>query len=426
MTLPGTEIFSEPLGHRSGVVDRLTYLFLALALVSVTRIAMAQICLTLVLLCWLVPFLVRGQWSAFRTPPPMVPLLLFLCWNFVSAGFSLDPAFSVGEMGGLANLLVMLLFCNILDGEGDAKPLIQLVIIMGGMVALVGLGQYVIDDLGGVRHRITGPMSHYMTYSGILMLVDVMIIALLACTPARDRGRKIWWVWICLVLVTLALVMTYSRHAWVGLVAGIVVIAISIRSWKLVVVPMVLVALLVLAQGTLSERIQDIFDTSTNVSNIDRLNQLKSGLQMISDHPLKGVGPGMVEPLYPAYRTTQAVKEVTSHLHNTPVQLFAETGLVGLALWLWFVLRLFTVLGGRLQGMGVFSRRPAPAGRPWDRRLFYQLGSLAAAAAFFTAGLFEYNFGDTEVLVLFMFIISIAYSTWDRPEGRVPLEGRPS
>ena len=80
-------------------------------------------------------------------------------------------------------------------------------------------------------------------------------------------------------------------------------------------------------QGSLARRIHDIFDTDTNVSNIDRLNQLKSGARMIADHPLTGVGPGMVRELYPAYRTTRAVKESTSHLHNTPVQIFAETEL---------------------------------------------------------------------------------------------------
>lgn len=425
MTLRGGDAFAAPLARRSGTAEQLLYLLLVLFLFSVTRIALAQICLTLITILWIRLFPVRWGGRGFRSLPLMVPLFFFFLQSIVSASLSLNPGLSFDQLWGMFNLLALLLFYNILEGEEDVLPLIHVLVLMGGMVALVGLGQYVIDDVGGVRHRISGPMSHYMTYSGILMLIDVLIIALLASTPAGKRGeaRGRWWVWACLVLVTLALVMTYSRHAWLGLLAGIAVIAACLRSWKLVTVPLVLVAALALTQGTLAARIQHMFDTRTDVSNVDRLNQLKSGLRMIVDHPLQGVGPGMVEELYPAYRTTRAVKDHTSHLHNTPMQICAETGLVGLGFWLWFVLLLLSDLVGRLRRLGGFPVRPVPAGKRPDPRLFFQLGPLAAAAAFFTAGIFEYNFGDTEVLILFVFIISTAYSAWNRQDEMDPKGG---
>lgn len=411
MTLLGGDLFSVPLARRPGTGEKLLYLLLALALFGVTRIALVQICLNLISLLWVGLLLSRGG-RTFRFLPLMIPLFLLILQTVISAFLSVDPADSVTYLPGLANLLVLLLFYNILEGEDDVLPMVHVVVLMGGMVALVGLGQYVIDDMGGVRHRISGPMGHYMTYSGILMLVDVLIIALLASSPGGEQGRarRRWWVWASLVLVTMALVLTYSRHAWVGLLAGIAVIAACLRSWKLVTVPLALVAVLALTDGTLATRIVNIFDTHTDVSNLDRLNQLKSGARMIIDHPLQGVGPGMVEVLYPAYRTSTAVNEHTIHLHNTPVQVCAESGLVGFAFWLWFVLWLLSDLVGRLRRLGGFARGPAPAGRPHDHRLFFQLGPLAAATAFLTAGIFEYNFGDTEVLILFLFIISTAYS----------------
>jgi O-antigen ligase len=425
MTLRGGDVFAVPLARRSGTAEKLLYLLLVLFLFSVTRIALAQICLTLISILWLRLVLARRGSRAFRSLPLMVPLFFFFLQNLVSASLSLNPWLSLNQMLGMFNLLVLLLFYNILEGEGDVLPLVHALVLMGGMAALIGLGQYVIDDVGGIQHRISGPLSHYMTYSGILMLIDVLIIALLASMPAgkRGEGRGHWWVWACLVLVTLALVLTYSRHAWLGLLAGIAVIAVCLRSWKLITVPLALVAALALTQGTLAARILNIFDTRNDVSNVDRLNQLKSGLRMIVDNPLQGVGPGMVEELYPAYRTTSAVKDQTSHLHNTPMQICAETGLVGLGIWLWFVLRLFSDLVGRLRGMGGFAVRPHPAGKRPDPRLFFQLGPLAAATAFFTAGIFEYNFGDTEVLILFIFIISTAYSAWDRHAEMEPNGG---
>jgi hypothetical protein len=175
------DIFAGPLGRRSGTGDKLLYLLLALTLFGVTRIALAQVCINLIILLWLGLLLTRRT-RPYRQLPLMLPLIFLIFQGVVSAALSMDPLLSLRETLGLLNVLVLLLFYNISDGEEDVLPLIQVVVVMGGMVALVGLGQYFIDDVGGVAHRISGPMGHYMTYSGILMLVDVVIIALLAST----------------------------------------------------------------------------------------------------------------------------------------------------------------------------------------------------------------------------------------------------
>ena len=52
------------------------------------------------------------------------------------------------------------------------------------------------------------------------------------------------------------------------------------------------------------------------------------------DHPLTGVGPNMVERRLPEYRDPDAVQPINPHLHNVPMQIAAERGLPALALWL--------------------------------------------------------------------------------------------
>ena len=39
----------------------------------------------------------------------------------------------------------------------------------------------------------------------------------------------------------------------------------------------------------------------------------------------------------------------------------------------------------------------------------YAAGALAALAGLFTAGFFEYNFGDSEITILFLFILTIPF-----------------
>jgi O-antigen ligase len=86
-------------------------------------------------------------------------------------------------------------------------------------------------------------------------------------------------------------------------------------------------------------------------------------------------------------------------LHNTPLQIAVERGLVGLALWLWIFAAFFT------RAWRVCRRVPADAVA--DRALV--VGALAAVTAFLVAGLFEYNFGDTEVLLVTLSVMALPF-----------------
>ena len=67
---------------------------------------------------------------------------------------------------------------------------------------------------------------------------------------------------------------------------------------------------------------------------------MRSGLHIIKDDPLTGVGPDMVIQVYPQYRDKSAVNQLNPHLHNVPLQIAAERGLPALAVWLWFIVTL--------------------------------------------------------------------------------------
>ena len=57
---------------------------------------------------------------------------------------------------------------------------------------------------------------------------------------------------------------------------------------------------------------------------------MKSGLRIIKDDPLTGVGPDMIIQVYPHYRDKSAVNQLNPHLHNVPLQIAAERGLPAL------------------------------------------------------------------------------------------------
>jgi O-antigen ligase len=77
------------------------------------------------------------------------------------------------------------------------------------------------------------------------------------------------------------------------------------------------------------------------------------------------------------------------------MQIAAERGLPALALWLVF-------LG--VLGRGLYQRMRTPLFRT------VTAAAIAAVVGMLAAGLFEYNFGDSEFLMLFLLLITLPFS----------------
>jgi O-antigen ligase len=116
---------------------------------------------------------------------------------------------------------------------------------------------------------------------------------------------------------------------------------------------------------------------------------------MTRAHPLTGVGPNMVPEVYVQYRAPGAVEPVNPHLHNVPMQIAAERGIPALAVFLWFVISLGRAL------MRMF--------RSGANRVLSATG-IASLVAMLAAGMFEYNFGDSEFLMLFLVLITLPFA----------------
>jgi O-antigen ligase len=94
-------------------------------------------------------------------------------------------------------------------------------------------------------------------------------------------------------------------------------------------------------------------------------------------------------------------------MHNDFLQIAAERGIPGLMLWLWLMIHFAH------DALKVF--RAAARGDPAiaDQKVTaatVSAAALGAWAAIMVAGMFEYNFGDSEVLTLFLFIVSSPYA----------------
>jgi O-antigen ligase len=368
-------------------LDRAAF-WLLLAFVAALQlsIAAAGILLTASLAAW-VALLVRDR-ARPTAPPFMVPLAIYAAATLVSAVFSLDPAASIVDSKQLVLLLIVPMVYHVARGH-SANLVVDVILAVGAISAAYGIVQYGVLHYDSLRMRPDGALTHYMTYSGTLMLVLCAAVARLVFAT-RERT----WPALVMPALVLALAVSLGRNAWVGACVAVALL-LALRDFRLVaLLPVAIAILLVAAPDSVTNRAMSMFDLR-DPTNQDRVAMLEAGAGIVRDHPLTGVGPAMVPRVYEQYKPDYAVQKLNPHLHNVLVQIAAERGLPALAIWVWLIVTL--------------SMQLARVFRSGRERLLTAT-AMAATAAMLAAGLFEYNFGDSEFLMLYLVLITLPFA----------------
>jgi O-antigen ligase len=257
-------------------------------------------------------------------------------------------------------------------------------------IATYGLYEFFLLDRRDLENRITGPASHVMTLSGLLLPLALMFLFLWL------HQRK-WWQLTAGSLATITLLLTFTRSVWIGWTVAIVTLLIATRA-RLVfhALPLVIIFVTFLPLS-LFGRLVSTFDTR-QLSNFDRIRMVEAGFEMIKDRPLLGVGPANVKSTYSLYKRPDAPRSRPPHLHNNVVQIWAERGVLALSAYLLL--------------LGLFLRECI---RGWHGpgRMWSEIG-IAAAVSLTVAGLFEFNFGDTEVFYLLLNLFALVVVSLER------------
>ncbi len=383
-------------------------------------IAAAGIMLFITIVCWATVVAVHHE--RVQVPTMFWMLAAYGAATFVSALASHDRAHSLVDCKQLVLFLIVPVVYRFARGP-RALTFTTVIISVGALSALIGIAQYGLFGYDNLDRRAHGALTHYMTYSGVLMLVtcaaashllfgqnprEMTASGVVVPTAKKDVTQHLReWTgdrqWTALVTPTLliAQALTLTRSAWLGMSVAFVLLLSLTNRKLLVLLPLVFGVFLLIAPHTVSSRFYSIFDPA-NPTNRDRVAMLHYGAEMVRDHPLTGVGPDMVKEVYAKYRDEQAVQAVNFHLHNVPMQIAAERGLPALIIWIGFIVVVVRDLLQRFRQ----SRYPSIAA-----------AGLAAVAAMLVAGLFEYNFGDSEFLMLFLVLITLPYAA-----DRAPIE----
>jgi O-antigen ligase len=160
----------------------------------------------------------------------------------------------------------------------------------------------------------------------------------------------------------------------------------------------------VFPDGNMSVRIKDMLNPQGRTIPA-RLLVWKSSINMFKDRPLTGVGWECYRKAYPAYMIKKEGvhwvnfrKRVFSHAHSNFLNIAAETGIFGLAAFLWVLISIV------ISSANIYRNTR-------DKMLkTTALSCLAVFLVFFISGVTEYNFGDSEVAMLFYFLLGITFA----------------
>jgi O-antigen ligase len=346
--------------------------------------------LTIAFVFWLTALAKRE--SRFSVPGFFWPLLAYAALSLIVCFFSVNPAMSLKDSRELLLYLVVPLTMSALAAR-HGRTWTSLALLASGLLSsFYAIGYFVLRSQPG--ERIQGFMGHYMTQAGLLLLFLCAAMAFLLFSRNKTR-----WAWgIAIVPAAISLALTFTRSAWIGFVAAFALLVFLFRPKALVLVPVIIGLFLLVSPRPMKQRAFSILSLH-NYANKHRIEYLKAGWKIVRDYPLHGTGPDTVDMVFqnPKYGLS-AVSRQNVHLHNNIIQIAAERGIPTLLAWTVFIVWTFLAL------LKLLKNR--------DAAVFpYAAAAAAALLALFAAGLFEYNFADSEITVLFLYLITVPFAS---------------
>lgn len=189
-------------------------------------------------------------------------------------------------------------------------------------------------NLSGLE-RTTGTFSNALTFGGVYVYLLILMVSDLMYGERTDRWRSVF-VKLCLVMSLGAFILSFSRGPWISFI--LCVLSMSFFKGKKVfckslVAIMVTGVVSALIFPQLQDRILNVFNSSTQWSNLGRIALWEAYWKIFLDYPFFGAGINASGYLLPDYFEANAQVKINSHAHNSVLTLLSGIGLVGTSIY---------------------------------------------------------------------------------------------
>jgi O-antigen ligase len=364
-------------------------------------IAASQICLAVGILLLVVferklPF-----------PRIWIPLAGLFFWTVLADLLDPDPWLGRAQIKKFFVFLFIPLIYSVFRAQFERVFYLVVVWAAGATVSSgIALFQYVRHAresyVAYVGQRITGFESHWMTFGALELSVLLILVA-----HWFFASRKMpLWTYLSALLLGASILLGGTRSIWLAALPALFYLVWCWRPKMILAVPAVALIAFLAAPHNVKTRVLSLVHPNENIdSNRFREVTFRTGLEMIKAHPWFGVGPEEIRRNFEAYVPRDVRRPLPSgfygHLHNIYVQYAAERGIPGLLCVLWLI-----GLSAYDFARALYYRSPTQR----SERLFVLHAAVAVILAILVEGAFEYNLGDSEVLMMFVTILALGYA----------------
>jgi putative inorganic carbon (HCO3(-)) transporter len=378
------------------------------------NVGSAELLILLLLAFWLAR-MIAARRIIIPQPPLVVPLLLFLTAILLSTLVTSSLELSAKELVKWLEVLIIYLFMADVVDERWGKWVVWSLLAAGSAEALVGVYQFLrrVGPEGFILfERFMRAYGHFaqpnpfagylgltlpLAYALTLEALEVLRLRVWRTQAGIRRALAQMMPYVAFVasfvVMSAAMVMSWSRGGWVGLAAALIVITvirsraalISVIAVGLVVTYLLLIGGAQYLPSTLVKRVSDFVPylggvdvtrvdvTDANWAVIERMAHWLAAVGMFSDHPWLGVGIGNYPVAYPQYAQGRW-RDPLGHAHNYYLNIAAEAGIIGLGAYLilfgaCFVQAWRVIQYTRSPAVSCAGRSPAPARKMAELRI---------------------------------------------------------
>jgi hypothetical protein len=266
-------------------------------------------------------------------------------------------------------------------------------------------GTTVLEQLGisgwsrGRDWRATGFFNHWVTYSEVLQLIASLALGMFLALKQKTNLTGVLLL-LAVAGLVFALGMTVTRASWIGLAVSVMAMLLLTSSRRTILIAGACAIPLVLASVVFLQQRRSIgFIDRKDQSTSWRETVWKEGFQLLVSKPrhlLFGVGMDSIKGHWREWGLFDNGRQPIGHMHSNLLQIALERGLPALIVWL-------ILLGAYVRMLWRIIRRTGID----DLSRGVAIGALGGTLGFFTSGLVHYNWGDSEVIAVFYFIMGL-------------------
>jgi O-antigen ligase len=277
--------------------------------------------------------------------PLLLPFSIILLLGAFSLSYSIAPRATGQDLLRIFDLFVIgFLAFSATENLRNFRNIVTTILAASVVPIVFGFAQFFLgigfQDENVDTPRIFGTFAHPNTYSLFLFSIVVISILFLAIYARFQKSRLIGFIF--LALSSGALLLTFSRVAWVALFAFLVLLSlwrIRILLLPLILAPIVLVAF----SSSVQDRINETLNPTPDSSVVWRQTLWQDNVRMAKIEGREWFGTGL-ETFPKASEELRGIRFGSNEAHNDFVKFFIEGGYVGLVAFIGYLLSIFSII----------------------------------------------------------------------------------